>query len=184
MLALSQRACWIASALCIAVSSSSCASSKAGAKDEAEIRHFVSEFYDWYAKLQTQRFEGFTADAALRKRPTAFDAELARLLRRDFDAQSRCADIVGIDWDPIAGNQDPAERFLVGRILTSKRGHRVEVYGFHENARGAKPDVIAEVARVNGRWVFVDFFCPDCESLVEALKRPLPPCDDLPSRKR
>jgi hypothetical protein len=64
---------------------------------------------------------------------------------------------VGIDFDPILNSQDPCKRYEVGKITRKGDNYWVEVYGVCSGKKSEKPDVIPELARIGGKWLFVNF---------------------------
>ena len=138
-------------------------------------RRFVEEFYRWYAARA--RGDGRTSDIALRLRGSDFGPELATLLKEDSAGQDKCADLVGLDFDPILNTQDPWERYEVGRITLKGGYYRAEIYGVQSGKRREKPDVVAEFVKKNGHWFFVNFYYPSERSdLLRILKLPKLPC--------
>ena len=77
---------------------------QAGAQVTARVdkssREFVDSFYQWYVpRTHSNLPDGFW-DSALRYKRSAFSAELFGLLKENADAQARCHDLVGLDFDP------------------------------------------------------------------------------------
>jgi hypothetical protein len=127
------------------------------------VRNFVQEFYRWYVPkaldLRTNSLE-----LALKHRSYAFSPELLEALKEDSDAQARAREIVGLDFDPFLDTQDPAERYELGRITQKGNTYLVEVFGVYParppDLPEGIPEVIVEVARRNGHWVFTNFLYP------------------------
>jgi hypothetical protein len=101
-------------------------------------------------------------------------------LKDDLEASSRSPDeIVGLDFDPFLNTQDPKKNYVVGKAAFQGDRWRVEIFVLTEGKKPANPDVVAEAARRNGRWVFLNFHygksvSPENENLVsvlQALKR-------------
>jgi hypothetical protein len=129
---------------------------------------FAQRFYDWYAR-QGERF-----DVAVRDSPAFFALQLLRDIRADVEASARSpGEIVGLDWDPFLGTQDPCNPYRVGE--TTRRGDTVlvPVKGMCTDRNPTPgPDVIAELRFENGRWTFVDFrHVGDAGSLVHDLAK-------------
>ncbi len=114
---------------------------------------FAQAFYDWY-RLRGDRYE-----AAVRDSPAAFEPGLLAAMRADLAAQSRSPDeVVGLDWDPFLGTQDPCDPYRVQG--TTRRGDTILVAvksACIDREPHAGSDVIAEIGRRGGRWVFLDF---------------------------
>ena len=138
------------------------------------VRDFVQDFYNWYVPAATNIGSGRPADLALQNRPSAFDPALARRLKEDSDAQAKVPDdIVGLDFDPFLAAQDPCERYEVMNAEAKAQHYLVAVRGVGGCEKHDAADVIAEVASVNGAWVFVNFHYPGerQSDLLTVLKR-------------
>lgn len=146
------------------------------ASDHASARAFVEGFYRWYVPQALGNSASAAWVLALERRPTAFDGDLARLLRGESAAQARCAELIGIDFDPFLDTQDPADAYAVGKI--SRRGHHywAPIFALQNGRRSDKPDVRVELADDNGRWLFVNFHYPDGTNLLKLLRSPRPKC--------
>jgi hypothetical protein len=131
-------------------------------------RKFVEEFYRWYVPKAPKPN---AVELALKDRGDAFSPELLGALREDSAAQAKATgEIVGIDFDPFLGGQDPRRHYEVGGVTQKGEGYWVEVYGMESGKRTAQPDMIAEVQRLNGHWVFVNFHFPDGGDLLKTLR--------------
>lgn len=144
------------------------AAAPAGADEAASCRQFAQSFLDWYVPLTQTAVNGPASDVVLKRKADVLDPDLFKALMEDSEAQARAkGDIVGIDFDPFLGSQDPASRYQA-RGGTSHGGRcSVEVWdasaaGKTENT--GKPNVIAELAGGNGRWRFLNFRYPDLNS--------------------
>jgi len=148
-------------------------------------RHFVQEFYDWYTPV-AQREKGVPGwEIAIKDRRSAFSRELVTELKEDFEVQSNCKEIVGIDFDPFLNNQDPAQRYEVAEIRQDGRIFRADVYGVQSGERGKKPDVIAEFIEKAGHFNFVNFHYPESDTnLLAVLIAPKPKCSALQSSRK
>ena len=99
---------------------------------------------------------------ALKYKRSVFSPELFRQLIEDSEAQAKAAgDHVGLDFDPLLSSQDPSERFVVGNIARKNDTYLVEVYGMESGKK--RENVVPELVRKNGRWLFVNFHYPDFE---------------------
>ena len=66
--------------------------------------------------------DGRTADIAVQRKAGLFNPDLVRALKIDSEAQSRAkGELVGIDFDPFVGSQDPADRYEATRNVASKQ---------------------------------------------------------------
>ncbi len=140
-------------------------------------REFVQGFYEWYAPIASSDTKETASDIALKERRSAFSSELFKLLKEDSDAQARCKEIVGIDFDPFLFSQDPAERYQVGAIRQRGRFFRADVYGVQSGYRSPRPDVVAEFTQDDGHWTFVNFYSTNPNTdLLSILKSPRPKC--------
>ena len=127
---------------------------------------FAQAFYDWY-QSQGERFE-----VALKDSPAAFAPGLLAAMNADIAAQAATPDeVVGLDWDPFLATQDPCDPYRVGRTTRRADTILVTVRGMCADRQpGAGPDVVAELGRSNGRWVFLDFrHAGDAGSLLQDL---------------
>ncbi len=136
-------------------------------------RKFVQKFYD----------QGASVEYSLRYKPHILSPELFRLLKDDYEAQSRVeGEIAGLqaEADLFRNSQDPGDRYVVGNIRRKGESFWVEVYGIWGGKKSKRPDIVPEVILKNGRWVFVNFHYYDYEKgkitkhndLVRMLKLP------------
>ncbi|HEY3900753.1 MAG TPA: DUF3828 domain-containing protein [Chthoniobacter sp.] len=138
---------------------------------EDSPRKFVQDFYDWYVPLGRHTHSQETSDVALKKKSSAFSAELSKALKEDTLAQSKSpGDIVGIDWDPFLNSQEQIDRCVIGNVTSKNGSFRVEVYDILEGKKDKKPNVIAELKQENGHWIFVNFWNPDGGNLLSELR--------------
>ena len=129
--------------------------------DASSCRSAATEFYQWYVPLLGKRSNGPAWDVALQHRSPMFSPELLQALKSDSETQRRAkGEIVGIDFDPFVGGQDPADHYEVRRITLQDRSCLVEVWSTPSDTR-IRPDVIAELSYQNGRWRFLNFRYPD-----------------------
>jgi hypothetical protein len=159
---------------CVTFSALACAppASANGEKHSSQLAaRFAQEFYAWYMPVVVDGQVIPAWKAALEKRSEAFSPELAAALKSDVDAQEKVTgEIVGLDFDPFLFSQDPCERYDVGKIIAHGSRYRVAVHRVCDGSKSEDPDVIAEVARQDGEWVFVNFHYPQGKDLVTTLK--------------
>jgi hypothetical protein len=141
------------------------------APTERSCRTFVQAFYDGY--LREVNKENVSSDLTLKYRPSALSRELRRQLAEDSAAQDKSPEyIVGLDFDPFLNAQDTADRYVTGAVRRRGSSYRVEVYGYWNGKKNAKPDVVPELAYQAGRWTFVNFHygTKPSENLLSILK--------------
>lgn len=97
----------------------------------------------------------------LQRKPEAFSPDPLRLLKIDSEAPARAkAELVGLDFDPFAGSQDPADHYEARGVSWQGDRCSVEVWGASLTdtaAKSGKPDAVAEVMLVHGHWEFQNF---------------------------
>ena len=125
------------------------------------LHEFVQDFYDWYVPkaLSDHAFPAW--NFALKYRKPAFSPELFRALKEDSDAQAKANDLVGLDFDPFLNSQDPCEHYEAGGSNQVGNEYRVKIYPSCSGQKSNVPTVIAELARNDRQWIFVDFLYPD-----------------------
>ncbi len=140
-------------------------------------KKFVQGFYDWYVPSLTEESKMPTPELAIQSRRAAFDVNLYKQLKADFDAQAKVSgEIVGLDFDPYLNAQDTSSKYVAGNVTAKKNGaYLVEVHSVTGGKRNPKPDVVPEVAFKNGKWQFVNFHygktdIPENENLISVLK--------------
>lgn len=140
-------------------------------KMESSCRKFTQEFYDWYAPLvqDISPASVSVAQRKIRERETeVLSPRLFRALRADNEAQERAkGELVGLDFDPFVGSQDPAEHYEIRK--THLHGNRcsVEIWRSSPNdtaAKSDKPDGVAQLINEASRWRFVNFQYPQLNS--------------------
>ncbi len=137
------------------------AQAPAGAPSEQAAR-FVQKFYDGYlAKLKASRNKSHVVspfELTLKEKAADFSPDLLKALKDDLEAAKQVPDeIVGLDFDPFLNSQDMGEKYAVGGVTQKGDRYWVEVFGYWEKKKSARPDITPEVAFQNGRWVFTNF---------------------------
>ena len=141
---------------CVAfVGASGCAIAQSPARaDQDSCRRFVQAFYDWYAPLTQKETNAPSWERALREKRDAFTPALWQALENDARAQAQAqGDIVGIDFDPFLGSQDPAAHYRV-RQVTVQGG----------KCSAGITNAAAELIYTNGLWRFTDFRYPELKT--------------------
>jgi hypothetical protein len=138
--------------------------SSAAAQESATT--FVQRFYDAYLKTAPRWAQ------TVQNRRALFEPSLADALKADAAAQAKVeGEIVGLDFDPFLGSQDPGPRFEARRAAAIPGGQRVEVFDL---TSPAKPMVLVDVAPKAGSWIVTDFHYrdvgDDLRAILKALK--------------
>jgi hypothetical protein len=144
------------------------ASAPIGADEGAACRQFAQSFYDWYVPLTQKEGSGLPWNVVLERKGDVLAPDLFQGLKVDSDAQAQAkGDLVGIDFDPFVGSQDPSDRYEARRVTWTGDRCSVEVWPASPAdtaEKTTKPDVIAELAREKGRWRFHNFRYPELKS--------------------
>jgi hypothetical protein len=161
-------------AVCLTWVAHAPAQEASGPTQETCLR-FVQGFYDWYVPLTKKRMNEPTFNVALQTKPDVFNPDLLQALRVDSEASAHAKDdIVGIDFDPFIGGQDPAGRYEARNATLRNNKCSVEIWRVSPTGKAAnsgKPDVIADVGFDRGHWKFVNFRYPDVKTdLLSVLK--------------
>lgn len=133
--------------------------------DIASVRRFGQHFYDWYADKVAKEIDRDSEEEAdvlaLKTKPEMFTPQVRSALLADREAQEKDKDyIVGIDWDPFLGGQDPARHYRVRKIEHRGQDWLLTVWSVY-GQQTHQPDVIAKVEKSNGGWRFVNFLYSD-----------------------
>ncbi len=137
-------------------------------------RTFVQNFYQWYVP---KALNGSGYQTVLKLKKSSFTPELFEGLKQDYEAQARNSDdIVGLDFDPFLNTQEPASRYVVGRLIPKGDRYWIEVYSVSSGKKNATPDVMPEVMYDNGRCMFANFHYgqskwSDDENVLSMLKK-------------
>ncbi|MGV3722085.1 MAG: hypothetical protein ACO1SX_14335 [Actinomycetota bacterium] len=126
---------------------------------EASCAGFVQHYYDWYRALLAQDTREPAVMVAIHRKPELLSGELRNLILADRQAElkNRSGYIVGLDFDPVTGGSDYAERYTTQRVTRRGLRYFVEVCGITEGGKQKWRPVTAEVVRWKGRWVFLNF---------------------------
>jgi hypothetical protein len=150
-------------AMIAALSGQATAQESARSTERSSCQKFAQEFYRWYVPL-IQMAHGPGWAVALQRKAEVFSPDLLRDLRIDSEAQARAkGELVGIDFDPFLGSQDPADHYEARRVRWQGNRCLAEIWRASPRdtaARLGKPDVVAELALVRGHWEFRNFRYP------------------------
>jgi hypothetical protein len=151
--------------ICFACSSRLAAQTAASGDNES-CRRFTQTFYNWYVSKVFESLDHKNVDTlleALDYKGQPFSRELVQGIKRVRAKEKKSHEAI-LDFDPILNAQDPAERYLV-REVTERNGHFLaEIYGAWDTQHpelGKEPQVVAEMTRMQGRWVFINFHYPN-----------------------
>jgi hypothetical protein len=126
-------------------------------------RRFVQEFYSWYVPMAFKPTNGATWMRAIRQRGTSFTKEIIAGLREDSVAAAKEPnEVVGLDGDPFLNSQDYCKQYKATRASQSGQNYLVDVFGGGADCPvHPKPDIVVELTRREGHWVFLNFRYPD-----------------------
>jgi hypothetical protein len=133
-------------------------------------RAFVEAFYTWYVPRAIAESSAADRLANLRAIRSDLSSQLGGLLEGDYAAQSRCRDMIGIDFDPFLNTQDPNFHYEVGAISRVGARYRAEIFRLVGGRRLEKPDLVAEFIHKGEHWLFVNFYYPEGDDLLKLLK--------------
>jgi hypothetical protein len=131
-----------------------------GTRLSNSVRDFVQNFYNWYVPYALGDKTGLRPwDIAISSKRN-FDPRLVQALQEDSTASDKFPnEIVGLDFDPFLNSQNPADRYRAEKVDEQNGSFLVEVY----SVSGSKKElaVIAEVKKLDGKLIFVNFRYPD-----------------------
>ena len=140
-------------------------------KTEESPATFVQSFYNWYLSIEFKEKKVSSCVLAVREKGAIFSAQLRKAILEDnAAAEKNPNEIVGLDFDPFLNSQDPEKVYKVGDTARKGKTFWVNVHAVQSGSPQKKPDVIAEVAQVNGRWIFVNFHSLTSPDLLQILK--------------
>lgn len=138
---------------------------------EDAARKFAQEFYTWYVPIAVKSHQGPAFEIAIKQKASSFSPQLLQALLDDAAAQAKVSDdIVGLDFDPFLGSQDPSNQFTLGQTIRKADGYWVYLYNSKASQKRGKADVIAVATPSNGHWLFTNFRFPDGGDLVKTLE--------------
>ena len=113
---------------------------------------FTRDYYQWYTS------HDYNLAYAVQHRPEVFGRELLAALRADFAASAKSpGEVVGLDWEPFSGSQDPCGPYQPTR--TARRGDTILVAmrGMCTDAEPRPvPDAVPELVYGRRGWQFID----------------------------
>ncbi len=114
--------------------------------------NFVKAFYSWYATRDDN------LETVVTERADVFGSELLAALRLDLEAsRANPGEIVGLDWDPLTGGQDPCDPYQVVRTARRQDTVLVDVRSACPGyADRALPDAVLMLLRFDADWRIVD----------------------------
>lgn len=149
------------------------------AEDTASCRSIVRDFYNWYVPLAQKNGGDPASLSAVRQRPDYFSASLLKSLEEDSAAQAKAqGEIVGIDFDPFLNSQDPAEKYVVGKVVVNSGKCVADIKAV--DGRQGMYDVKSELRQVGSKWQFTEFLYQDrtLSEILVALKQNRRPFSD------
>lgn len=130
-------------------------------QESLSCQRFAQQFYDWYVPFTQKELPTPASDVALQRKPTMFNPDLLHALRIDSEAQARAkGELVGLDFDPFLGSQDPADHYEARHAKVNGGMCSVGVWRSSPTDTAAKmdkPEAVAELKQQNGHWQFVNF---------------------------
>src|SRR5690348_1526632 len=145
---------------CIVVTGTGGAQSAPQSPQSLSCQRFAQHFYDWYVPFTQKDLPTPAFDVALQHEPTAFSPSLVRALSIDSRAQAPASDIVGLDFDPFLGTQDPADHYEARHATQEDGTCSVEIWRASPTDTAPKmdkPEAVAQLKQQNHRWQFVNF---------------------------
>lgn len=133
-------------------------------------RDFVQGFYAWYVPRAQNQDTTAGWNETLRLIRPDISPQLARLLEENSAAQSKCKDLVGLDFDPFLYTQEPAEHYEEADIVQTQATYSAKIYRLEAGQRAQKPDAVAEFTQKDGHWYFVNLLYPGGSDLLTVLK--------------
>lgn len=143
---------------------------------KASCKTFVQSFYNWYLPKNHNLDNCGTVDKAVDKKKALFSSELLAALQEDIKASDANKDeIVGLDFDPFLNAQDTPEYCIAGSVKQKGADYYCDIYSVYEGKKRPKPDLVAQLANRNGKWVFTNFRyeeskIPENQNLLSILK--------------
>jgi len=136
-----------------------------GDKDAAKA--FVQKFYDWYVpvyNLPPNPKAPSSIRVAVTKKKDVFDVTLYKALI-DYLNTPPVEEMDGLDSDPFINGQDAGKGYEAGNVKQIGNKFFVDIHNIEKGKSSkatlaAEVVVIPEVAKVKGKWVFINFTFP------------------------
>ncbi len=149
---------------CLLFSGLSPAQAAPQSPESSSCQRFAQQFYDWYVPFTQKRLHMPASNVALQRRAVVFSPQLLHALRIDSEAQARAkGELVGLDFDPFLGSQDPADHYEARQATVKNGTCSVGVWRASSTDTAEKmdkPEAVAELKQQNGGWRFVNFTYP------------------------
>jgi hypothetical protein len=134
---------------------------------DKSCRTFVQGFYDWYVPVVLRFDKEAPWHMALRRRPRDFSSELTAALKQS-DAEAKADGDPVLDFEPLLDAQDPAAKYKVDKA-TAASGRCFASVSASSKPKSELADVVAELVKNQGQWVFVNFRYPNGTDLMSIL---------------
>ncbi len=136
----------------------------AGNKENARV--FVQKFYNWYGKVYAKERHITAQYEIIKHNPQYLDKMLLNALLADERAWARHPrEIIGLDFDPFTNTLDTRKGYQTGLVTQKADKFFVDVHDIktgrpRKEVLAADLILTAEVAYINGHWIFVNFVYP------------------------
>lgn len=140
-------------------------------RDEVSVEKFVHAFYDWYVPIASNDESDSSVKMALREKGFMLDPSLLASLQISVRKQGAKPGFVsGLDFDPFLGTQDPFSHYKLEFPFKKNGNYFVNIKSIRNGKLHEPPDVVAEVKKQHGSWVFSDFHYSNGHDLINILK--------------
>lgn len=148
---------------------------------QSSPRDFLKDFLSWYVPRTRSGSPASEWKKTLGLMHWDFNGKLGNLLEMGTAIEPGCKGNLPQDFDPLLNSTQPAEHYEVGAIDQYNGRYHARIYRVTNGKHNDDPDVIAEFARENQRWFFINFKYPSSrKDLVSMLKAPQPSCTTQP----
>lgn len=137
--------------------------------EASDVQQFVQDFYDWYVPgANTQP----SWELAVKERPYLFSKSIIQGLKDEQASKDESPGYtVDSDFDPFFDDrQNPCGPYKAGKVTMADDTYHVEVFGTCGSSDPNQPDVVAELKRQDGSWVFTNFIYTETDDLFAELK--------------
>jgi hypothetical protein len=134
-------------------------------RDTVNARLFVQKFYNWYGPIYAKKRHADARIEVLKQKPRNLEKGLLNSILADYRAQSKTKLIVSLGFDPFTNSLDKRKGYQTDEAVQKDGSFFVDIHdigpGRSTNAvRSAELVATAEVAKIAGNWVFINFFYP------------------------